>query len=267
MIHSRTQSRRAFTLIELLVVIAIIALLIGILLPALGSARKQAKASVAGSRLQQLGLGIQMYLGDYDEMLPQYMVPGFDGELTVIGALFGGKKGELPFLGINEIGAERRPLNSYVISHDVPPDAAETNVELEPFESPMDKGAENIPFPGYERTDSFYGLLGASYTLNDHAPDTNQFGDDYPTLVPKGGGRMPPVLDTTKTWVLAEHPIYNYDDGGNRESFWYDTRAVEASIGFLDGHVLTRVAVPEGQVHTTDDYTYLPQPNWLERFE
>ncbi len=262
-----TKPSHAFTLIELLVVIAIIALLIGILLPALGSARKQAKTAVAGSRLQQLGLGVQMYLNDYDDMLPQYMVPGFDGELTVIGALFGGKKGELPFLGIDEVGAERRPLNNYVISHDVPPDDADTNVELEPFESPLDKGAENIPFPGYERTDSFYDLLGASYTLNDHALDDNQLGDDYPTLVPRGGGRMPPVLDTTKTWVLAEHPIYNYDDGGNRESFWYDSRTVEASLAFLDGHVMTRATVPEGQVQTTDDYTYLPQPNWLDRFE
>jgi prepilin-type N-terminal cleavage/methylation domain-containing protein len=259
--------RTAFTLIELLVVIAIIALLIGILLPALGSARQQGRIAVGGSRLQQLGLGIQMYMNDYDEMLPQYMVPGFDGELAVIGALFGGKKGQLPFLGIDEVGAERRPLNAYVVDMDVPPDDAETNVELEPFDSPMDKGAENIPFPGYERTDSFYDLLGASYTLNDHALDTNPYGDDYPTLVPRGGGRMPQVLDTTKTWVLADHPIYNYDDGGDRESFWYDARQADATLGFLDGHVTMRIGVPEGQVQTTPDYTYLPQPNWLDRFD
>lgn len=259
--------RPAFTLIELLVVIAIIALLIGILLPALGAARKQARTSVCGSRLQQLGLGVQMYLGDFDGELPQYMVPGFDGELTVVGALFGGKKGQLPFLEIDEVGAERRPLNGYVISFDVPPDDVETNIELEPFQSPLDKGAENIPFPGYERTDSFYDLLGASCTLNDHALDGNPYGDDYPTLVPRGGGRMPPVHDTTKTWVIAEHPIYNYDDGGDRESFWYDDGKVEASLGFLDGHVATRVGVPEGEVQVTADYTYLPQPNWLERFD
>ena len=259
--------RPAFTLIELLVVIAIIALLIGILLPALGTARKQGRITVCGSRLQQLGLGTQMYLGDHDEMLPQYVVPGFDGEPAVVGALFGGKKGQLPFLEIDEVGAERRPLNPYVISQDVPPDDAETNVELEPFESPLDKGAESIPFPGFERTDSFYDLLGSSFTLNDHALDANPYGDDYPTLVPRGGGRMPPVQDTTKTWVLADHPIYNYDDGGNRESFWYDDRKVEATVGFLDGHVAMRVGVPEGEVQTTPDYTYLPQPDWLERFD
>ena len=259
--------RAAFTLIELLVVIAIIALLIGILLPALASARTQAKTVVCGSRLQQLGIGVQMYIGDFDNRLPQYMVPGFDGQPAVIGALFGGKKGQLPFLGIDEVGAERRPLNRYVITADVPPDDADTNVELEPFESPLDGGARSIPFPGYESTDSFYDLLGSSFTLNDHALDANPYGDDYPTLVPGGGGRMPPVQDTTKTWVLADHPIYNYDDGGDRESFWYDQKRVEASAAFLDGHVALRCAVPEGEVQTTGDYTFLPQPRWLDRFD
>ena len=257
----------AFTLIELLVVIAIIALLIGILLPALGAARQQARVSVVGSRLQQLGLGIQMYLNDYDETLPQYMVPGFDGSMTVVGSLFGGKKGQLPFLGIDEVGAERRPLNPYVISFDVPPDDVDTNVELEPFESPLDKGATNVPFPGFEEIDSFYDTIGSSFTLNDHSLDQNPYADDYPTLVPGNGGRMPPVHDTTKTWVLGEHPIYNYDDGGDRESYWYDDNVAETSLSFLDGHVQMRVRVPEGEVHETKDYTFLPQPRWLERFD
>lgn len=55
---------RGFTLIELLVVIAIIALLVGILLPALGSARKSGRTAVCMSNMRQMGVGYASYSSD-----------------------------------------------------------------------------------------------------------------------------------------------------------------------------------------------------------
>ena len=62
----RTRTRRAFTLIELLVVIAIIALLISILLPALGSARKRGQLLLSLNNQRQQGVATASYGAEND---------------------------------------------------------------------------------------------------------------------------------------------------------------------------------------------------------
>jgi prepilin-type N-terminal cleavage/methylation domain-containing protein len=68
---ARKASHSGFTLIELLVVVAIIAVLISILVPALGRARYQARLVVCGSQLHQVGLGIALYSDASNGRIPQ----------------------------------------------------------------------------------------------------------------------------------------------------------------------------------------------------
>ena len=72
----RCRAPRGFTLVELLVVIGIIALLIGILLPTLSSARQAANSISCMSNMRQFGMGQAFYINDNDGYLP---IGTFDG--------------------------------------------------------------------------------------------------------------------------------------------------------------------------------------------
>ena len=63
--------KKAFTLIELLVVIAIIAILAAILFPVFAQAKAAAKKTQDLSNMKQLGTGMQLYLGDSEDVYPQ----------------------------------------------------------------------------------------------------------------------------------------------------------------------------------------------------
>jgi prepilin-type N-terminal cleavage/methylation domain-containing protein len=69
--------KRAFTLIELLVVIAIIAILAAILFPVFAQAKAAAKTTNSISNMKQIGTGLQLYMGDSDDVYPIRRVAGF----------------------------------------------------------------------------------------------------------------------------------------------------------------------------------------------
>lgn len=69
-----TNRKKAFTLIELLVVIAITSILAAILFPVFARARENARRASCMSNLKQIGLGMMMYVQDYDETYPPRLI-------------------------------------------------------------------------------------------------------------------------------------------------------------------------------------------------
>jgi prepilin-type N-terminal cleavage/methylation domain-containing protein len=146
--HRRPQS--GFTLIELLVVIAIIAILIGLLLPAVQKVREAAARMQSANNLKQLGLAAQNYYGAYDSFPTMFGVGTPSNPNTAGGSVF---YNLLPYVEQDNVFR-------------MGPDAARS-LPLKVLQAPMDR---TYPSTG-------------TYTVN---PAANQVqgGTTYPTLYP-----------------------------------------------------------------------------------
>ncbi|HWB19018.1 MAG TPA: hypothetical protein VG711_01865 [Phycisphaerales bacterium] len=254
---------RAFTIVELLVVIGIVALLVALLAPALSSMKESSGETRCASNLRQIGIATINYVSLHGNCLPQQKVTIAPGTETVIGALFGGKKGQLPAYDINVVGADKRPLNKYLTGGS----AFGPDSEVPVFECPLDRGQP--PHPFLPQTDSMYDFIGTSYNLNDHTLNS----ESCTTLVPqftgtRPGGKMPGVADPTKTWMIADIPVYNYQDDNqngvaddDRLQRWH-FKTARVNMCFVDGHIGVGIDLTKGLENTARTYTFLPSPNW-----
>lgn len=79
------RTRNSFTLIELLTVISIIAILAGMLLPAINKGRVMAKRSSCMSNIRSLGTGLALYVDSYSEWIPSYRRVWHERLLPMVG--------------------------------------------------------------------------------------------------------------------------------------------------------------------------------------
>lgn len=236
---------RGFSLVELLVVIGVVAVLLGILLPAVAQVRESAKRVQCQSNLRQIVTALFAYTSDNHGFCPvaapqelggpQGVVPDSDPWLPP--RMFGGS---LP--------ADQRPLNPYL-----------KNVEV--FHSPCDRGEPLWWFDTapYQAAATCYELYGSSYF---YASGYNRIGGVVaPMGIAKFVGlgfaferfvsnplklgeslRITFYGDPSRKVVIGSIPIYRVMSGvvaPSTRAQWYkdDPNHLWANAAFLDGHV------------------------------
>ncbi len=204
--------RRGFTLIELLVVIAIIAILAAILFPVFARAREKARQTSCLSNLKQIGLGILMYVQDYDEKF-------------AISA------------GYRNLDAVNVPRGYWV--HAIMPYVANRNI----FECPSDGSPTSATYAGVTIPASYgYNLCLSGDGYSSYHADRCVAGSP-PTWDPLKVGK---VKSVTAMWMLSDCYItypyslthLRYTVGGNpwREIGYGPLHNGGLNFCFVDGH-------------------------------
>lgn len=221
----------AFTLIELLVVISIISLLIAILLPALGSARKAARTSMCLSQFRQVIVANYAYQGDYKN----YNVP------------IAKDSGHRDYWGADQ-GKYRwqNYLEVYTSNYSVM-NCPERNI-LQPLHSVLNEKAEHPDFPGWwlNRGQSFNAgaRVNMAYSgyVSGYADSGARRNEDVENiLLAKGYGNLANAVAFSDGcyWTTKCDDIGSTAD----YSIFQPSRYVHQgriNLGYLDGHAATK---------------------------
>lgn len=280
-----------FTLIELLVVIAIIAILIAILLPAIGKARKSAWLSVSLSNISQLGRAQAAYQTDFKGYAPITLTYARGGKQTATsGGLegwctwqFGGKNcdayGNENYWSSGftfDVEAADRPLNPYATPGvDFPaPDAparlpSNTQERKNPqayiYRDPSDKWTHQRIWPNRWPTPlSSYDDVGTSYHYNakwfepiEQAMGNFQRAFEFGTERIRLADAFNPARFV---WVNDQYAdvVVNNSDRLYRLKNGYDD-VNKSILGFLDGHgdYLTVIPGDLPESYQNDKYTFV----------
>lgn len=218
----RIKKQAGFTLIELLVVIAIIAILAGMLLPALGKAKAKAQAINCVSNLRQLALCWTMYYNDQGDRLAPNV-------LATTNSWIGGNVAALPG-ATNELDIRNGRLFPYNGSVSIYRDPAATQL-------PNDLKSQIKKIPkGLVRTYSMSGRMGGG------TDQDGILGSKYPTFRKYSDIKSP---SPSQALVFVDESKETVDDGyyatqAPPSKIWQNSPTARhgrsAAFSFADGH-------------------------------